>query len=153
MLYLLQLRVNPLQKRSGPATDGVGVKTAIRMYICAMELAEIRALCLKLPAVTEDIKWENHLCFNVGEKMFVVTAPDDVPVSASIKVSEEDFARLCSRSGIRPAPYLARYHWVYVDDISRLSKKEWRELVAAAHQLISSKLPKSTRKKLGLDRS
>jgi len=116
-----------------------------------MDLAEIRTLCLKLPAVTEDIKWEHHLCFNVGEKMFMITSPDEVPVNASLKVSDDNFARLCSRPGIKPAPYLARHQWVHLDDISLLSKKEWKELLREAHRLIASKLPKAMKKKLGLE--
>ena len=50
-----------------------------------MTIDVIQAICAKLPAVTQDIKWENHVCFNVGGKMFMITSPDEVPVSASIK--------------------------------------------------------------------
>ncbi|WP_082022169.1 MmcQ/YjbR family DNA-binding protein [Flavihumibacter sp. ZG627] len=51
----------------------------------------IREICLSLPAVTEDIKWESHLCFNVGGKMFLISSPDEVPVNATFKVPEESF--------------------------------------------------------------
>ena len=115
-----------------------------------MTIEDIQAICKKHVGVTEDIKWEDHLCFNVGGKMFLITAPDAVPVSASIKVSDEAFDELSQRQGFMPAPYLARYKWIWMDDISRLSKREWERYVATAHHLVSAKLPARTRKQLGL---
>jgi predicted DNA-binding protein (MmcQ/YjbR family) len=111
---------------------------------------QIQAICKKFRGVTEDIKWENHLCFNIGDKMFLVTAPDAVPVSASFKVSDEEFDSLRSRPGFMPAPYLARYKWVHVDDIKRLSKKQWEHYAEEAYALIAAKLPAKTKKTLGL---
>ncbi|MES2772636.1 MAG: MmcQ/YjbR family DNA-binding protein [Bacteroidota bacterium] len=107
-----------------------------------MTIDAFQAICQKLPGVTEDIKWEDHLCFNVVGKMFLVTAPDSVPISASFKVSEEAFNELPEREGFIPAPYMARYKWIKVDDINRLSQKEWKHYVAEAHALVSAKLPK-----------
>ena len=115
-----------------------------------MDLTEIRDYCLTLPGVTEDIKWEHHLCFSVGGKMFVMTSPDEVPVNASFKTSEEEFSRLCGRSGFRPASHLARYHWIHIDDISEMGAREWKSRIGEAHRLVSSKLPKSLREKLRL---
>jgi predicted DNA-binding protein (MmcQ/YjbR family) len=108
--------------------------------IKAMTLAEIRTICVSFPGVTEDIKWGNHLCFNIGGKMFLVTSPDSVPVTASIKVSDEEFEVLTNREGIIPAPYMARNKWVYVDSINRLSKKEWERYLLEAYTIIFAKL-------------
>ena len=105
-----------------------------------MTIAEVRQICLSFPAVTEDIKWENHLCFNIGGKMFLVTAPDNVPVSASFKTSDEDFEVLPNRTGFIPAPYMARNKWIFVDDINRFSKKEWENYLRKSYDLILSKL-------------
>jgi predicted DNA-binding protein (MmcQ/YjbR family) len=44
-----------------------------------------------------------------------------------------------------PAPYLARYKWIYVDDINRLSTKDWEHYVEQSYKLIKSKLPKKIR--------
>ena len=115
-----------------------------------MDLSGIRSFCLSLPAVTEDIKWEQHLCFSVGAKMFLITSPYEVPVTASVKVSEDEFHTLITRAGIRPASDLGRYHWIEVDDISRLSAMQWRHYLTEAHRLVASKLPKSEKKRLGL---
>ena len=105
-----------------------------------MTIAEIREICLAFPGVTEDIKWGDHLCFNIGGKMFLVTAPDNVPVSASFKTSDEDFDSLPNRPGFIPAPYMARNKWIFVDDISRLSNKDWQKYLQRSYELIFSKL-------------
>lgn len=112
-----------------------------------MSIEELREYCLTLKGTTEDIKWEDHLCFCIGEKMYLVTAPDHVPVSASFKVTDEDFEALtASREGIIPAPYMARNKWVRIDDISRFSTEEWKKYATESYELIKSKLPAKLRK-------
>lgn len=83
--------------------------------------------------------------------MFMITSPDEVPVNASFKVSEENFRFLTIREGVQPAPYLARYHWVKVDRLDRLSSAEWKKLIPEAYNLIASRLPKTLKRKLGLE--
>ncbi|MGV3504866.1 MAG: MmcQ/YjbR family DNA-binding protein [Adhaeribacter sp.] len=115
-----------------------------------MSIEDIQRICQALPAVTQDIKWEDHLCFNVGGKMFLVTSPDQVPSSASFKVAEEDFEEISAREGFKPAPYMARYQWVHLDDIRRLSTRQWQDLLTASYRLVAGKLPKKTRQQLGI---
>src|SRR5688500_20396757 len=91
-----------------------------------MSIEDIQKICKKHRGVTQDIKWENHLCFNVGGKMFLITSPDAVPQSASFKVVAEEFDELCAKKGFMPAPYLAKHKWVHLDDIHRLSAKQWQ---------------------------
>lgn len=118
-----------------------------------MTISEIRDLCLAFPGVTEDIKWGDHLCFNIGGKMFLVTAPDNVPVSASFKTSEEDFEILSTREGFIPAPYMARNKWIFVDDIKRFSKKEWEKYLTLSYSIIASKLPLRVQKEIASGKS
>ena len=108
-----------------------------------MTLEAIQHFCKQLPGVTEDIKWENHLCFNVGGKMFLITSPDESPVTASFKTTEDKFGELSEREGFRPAPYLARNKWVKVDDIGRLTAEEGKELLELSYKLVRQKLPKT----------
>lgn len=115
-----------------------------------MTIGDIQALCKKFPHVTEDVKWETHLCYCVGSKIFIITNPDGSPVTASFKVSDEDFIELSEREGFMPAPYLARYKWIHVDNISRFTKKEWTKYLEAAYKLVAAKLPAKTRKQLGI---
>lgn len=111
-----------------------------------MNIEDLQILCKKFPGVTQDIKWEDHLCFNVGEKMFIVTSPDTFPVTASIKVTDEEFELLTSQEGITPSAYLGRYKWIHIDDINRWSKKEWEKYAKMSYCLVASKLPVKTRK-------
>jgi len=113
-----------------------------------MTIEEIRNYCLKLPGVTEDIKWENHLCFNIGGKMFLVTNPDGFPVSASIKTTDALFDELTTQDGITPAPYMARNKWVYLDDIARFTGSEWRDYIKIAYDLKFSTLTAKAKKEI-----
>ncbi len=115
-----------------------------------MTIEEIQTICENLKGVTQDIKWGDHLCFNIGGKMFLVTAPDAVPPSASIKVSDEAFESLPQRAGIIPAPYMARNKWVKLDDINRFSKKEWQFYIGEAYRIVGTKLPLKIQKQFGL---
>src|SRR5688500_4507564 len=100
------------------AISGCFDNVAIWYLYLRMTIEDIQKICKKYGGVTEDIKWEDHLCFNVGGKMFLITAPDAVPISASLKVSDETFNELSDKEGFQPAPYLARYKWIWMDDIN-----------------------------------
>ena len=113
-----------------------------------MSVVELQLLCKAFPGMTEDIKWENHLCFNVGGKMFLITSPDNVPHSASFKATDEDFELLTQREGFIPAPYMARYKWVHVDDINRLSHKEWEKYARLSYEQVFAKLPAKLKKEI-----
>lgn len=115
-----------------------------------MTIEDLQALCKTLKGVTEDIKWQDHLCFNIGGKMFLISSPDAVPVSASFQVSPEEFDELSQRDGFMPAPYLAKYKWVHLDDITRLSKKQWQHFIKQSYDLKAAKLPKKIKTELGL---
>ena len=65
-----------------------------------MNVEDIQAFCKELPSVAEDIKWGNDLVFTIGGKMFCVLGVDQVPVSASLKVTDEEFDRLSTPGGI-----------------------------------------------------
>jgi predicted DNA-binding protein (MmcQ/YjbR family) len=116
-----------------------------------MTAEELMQICSKLKGTTTDIKWEDHLCFNVGEKIYLITSPDQVPPTASFKVTEEDFDTLCEREGINQARYFAKRQWVSLDNISLLNKEEWEKYVALSHLLVASKLTRKKRVELGIE--
>jgi len=107
------------------------------------------AFCRSLPAATEDVKWGNDLVFSVGEKMFAgFLIPDGTPFG--FKVTPEVFASLVERRGIEPAPYLARHHWISVTDRRALPLPALKEFLAESHRLVAERLPRRTRRALGL---
>ena len=117
-----------------------------------MNIEDISTICNSMKSVTTDIKWEDHLCFSVGGKMFFITSLDNKPTTASFKVSNEDFEDLTSREGFKPAPYLARYKWVHIDNINRLSKKQWENYIEESYSIIASKFSKKKKIELGIEK-
>jgi predicted DNA-binding protein (MmcQ/YjbR family) len=111
-----------------------------------MTLEDIQQICRQFDNVTEDIKWGHHLCFSIGT-MFLITTPDEFPVGATFKVSNEDFEELITKEGITPARYLARYKWVDVDNINRFSQKEWEYYLRNAYDIVAAKEKNKKKKK------
>jgi len=114
-----------------------------------MDIDQLRDICLSLPAVTEDVKWDHDLCFSVAGKMFCVIALDP-PFKASFKVTDDEFEELSSTEGFMPAAYMARAKWVTVTDPSHLNKKEWEHYIRQSFELVKAKIPKKTLKELGI---
>jgi len=113
-----------------------------------MNIEEIQNLCKQLPGVTEDIKWGSDLCFSVGGKMFLVAGLELSPVTASFKVTDEQFEEMSSKPGFKPAPYMAKHKWIYLDDISLMNKQEWKFYINQAYVIIKQKLPKKLQEQL-----
>jgi len=108
-----------------------------------MDIEEVRKLCLSLPHVTERVQWGNDLLFCIGEKMFAVAGLDvKYPTKLSFKCTPEKFAALVEQEGIIPAPYVARYHWVALEDLDALPPRALKELLKIAYQLVRNKLSK-----------
>jgi hypothetical protein len=93
---------------------------AMTMYLISyMDIETLRNICTGLPHVTEDVKWGNDLCFLIGGKMFCVAGLDQQPLTVSLKVTDEEFDELSNSPGIVPAPYVARYKWILLQDVCR----------------------------------
>ena len=114
-----------------------------------MNVEEIQAICKAIPSVTEAIKWGHDLVFSIGGKMFCVVGLNDFPATASFKVKKEEFEELCNRDGFKPAPYAAKYNWVLIDDLEKMTKKEWHKYIEQAYELVKDKLPAKIKKQLG----
>lgn len=113
-----------------------------------MNTEEIRTICLLLKGVTEDIKWGHDLVFSIGGKMFCVVGLDQVPTSASFKVTDEEFDEMSNRAGFKPAPYVAKHKWVLAEDINLMKKTEWKKYLHQSYELVKSKLPAKLKKQL-----
>ncbi len=113
-----------------------------------MDLEELRELCLSYTYATEDVKWKKDLCFCIGGKMFCVAGLDQTPTAASFKVRDDEFDAMSSRDGFQLAPYVARYKWVMIDDIRKMSRKEWALYTRQSYELVKGKLPKKVLKNL-----
>ena len=114
-----------------------------------MDIEKVRAYCLSFPNVTEDVQWENDLLFRIGNKMFAVVSLEASDHVLSFKCTPEKFAELVEREGIVPAPYVARYHWVALENFAALKESELKTLLRNSYDMVLGKLPKKLREKLG----
>ncbi len=106
-----------------------------------MSLSWVRAYCLKLPGVTEEVKWE-HLAYCIGGKIFAIQTLEPESVALSFKCRPEVFAELTERPSIIQAPYFARGQWVALERAGALPRKELEPLLRIAYELVLAKLPK-----------
>jgi len=109
-----------------------------------MDIDWLREFCLSLTHTTEKLQWEDALLFKIGGKMYAVVSLEPRRTWLSFKCSIDNFASLVERPGIIPAPYLARAHWVALENDASISHDELKGLLRQAHALILAKLPRKT---------
>jgi predicted DNA-binding protein (MmcQ/YjbR family) len=102
----------------------------------------IRKFCKSLPHTTEEVLWGNDLVFKIGGKMYCVTPLETAPVWLSLKVPEEEFAEMCERAGVIPAPHSARYFWVAIENEDAIPVAELKRRIKESYDLVLAKLPK-----------
>ena len=105
----------------------------------------VRGVCMKLAHTTEEVLWGGDLVFKIGGKMYAVAALEPGKVCLSLKCSPENFAELVERESIIPAPYLARHHWVALQNENAVPSAELKRLLIEAYGLVLAKLPKKAR--------
>ena len=115
-----------------------------------MNVEDIQTICRQMSGVTEDIKWGHDLVFSIGGKMFCVVGLDQSPTTASFKVSDEEFEEICNWPGFKPAPYVAKYKWVWIEDINKMKKADWKKYLRQSYGLVKNKLSTKLKKQLGL---
>ena len=83
--------------------------------------------------------------------MFCVIGLDESPTSASFKVSDDEFDEMCNRPGFKPAPYVAKYKWVFIEDINKMKGAEWKQRIKQSYELVKKKLSAKLKKQLKLE--
>lgn len=111
-----------------------------------MNIETLREYCIGLTGTTEDIKWDDHLCFLIEGKIYLMTSLT-APHSFSMKVDPADFDALVSRVGISQAAYMAKRQWVLVENLSVLPEPELKNRIRASRALVLSKLTKKIQEK------
>jgi predicted DNA-binding protein (MmcQ/YjbR family) len=118
-----------------------------------MDAERLRAFLLTLPHTVETRQWGNNLVFWVGDKaiggkMFALINLDDPGprlsrTDLSFATNPERFHQLLEIEGIIPAPYLARAHWIAVEDLNAntLTRIEFENLLREANTVVLNKLP------------
>ena len=113
-----------------------------------MDIEDLRRYCLGFPHTTENLQWGADLCFKVDGKLFAVAPLEVAPVRLSFKCTAENFADLCERVNIVPAPYMARAQWVALKALNAVPDDELCQLLAESYRLVWERLPKKRREEL-----
>src|SRR5438105_13841855 len=70
-------------------------------------------------------------------EIYTLSLHDALPIS--FKCTPERFAELIELEGVRPAPYVGRYHWVALEQLDSLPDQQIRELIAASYEVVAAK--------------
>jgi predicted DNA-binding protein (MmcQ/YjbR family) len=118
---------------------------------------KVREFVSKLEHVEETVQWGHHLVFwagdkAIGGKMFAMLDLDGSgDCVAMLAAGPEGMAEMCEIDGVRPAPYLARAHWVCVERWDALPWSEWKLALARAREIVHSRLAPRTRTVLAME--
>jgi predicted DNA-binding protein (MmcQ/YjbR family) len=103
----------------------------------------IRKLCLSLPDATENIQWDEDLCFKVRGKLFtIVDLSQGNLAPVCLKCTPETFVELLEIEGISQAPYVGRYKWILLANSNVLPSTELESLIRQSYALVVAKAPK-----------
>jgi predicted DNA-binding protein (MmcQ/YjbR family) len=109
-----------------------------------------RRLMLALPGATANVQWGEDHVFKVGGKMFAVIGMRSGKYSGmSFKCAPDSFAILTQLPGLRPAPYLARAHWVALERLDALPEGELAAYLKRAYEIVRAGLPRKLQAALG----
>ena len=103
----------------------------------------IRKLCLSLPDSTENIQWDEDLCFKVRGKLFtIVDLSQGSLAPVCLKCTPETFDELLENEDISPAPYVGRYKWILLANSNVLPSSELEALIRQSYDLVVAKARK-----------
>ena len=105
------------------------------------------AFCLGLPGATHEVLWGADDVYKVGGRMFAVKGPNG---TASFKANDVAFEMLVETGAARPAPYMARAKWVFLDDLGAMPDRDLKAYLTQAHAQIAAKLSGKLRASLGI---
>jgi predicted DNA-binding protein (MmcQ/YjbR family) len=111
-----------------------------------MSIDRTRAFLLSLPRVEETLQWDRLVYWvldkAVGGKMFAMVEPEPGGRQVIAFATPPDrYPELLEIEGIQPAPYLARAHWIAVEDWGIFPERELKAHLKAAYERVEAKLP------------
>jgi predicted DNA-binding protein (MmcQ/YjbR family) len=104
-----------------------------------MNFDALRVLCLSFPGATENLQWEEELCFKVRGKIFAMVSLGSVPQRLIFKCDPEEFLELIENEGVVPAPYVGRYKWVMLESLGVLPAFEIDSCIRKSYAMVEAK--------------
>jgi len=116
-----------------------------------MDTEHLKDFCGRFPGATAHLHGHpsNVLVYSVGSKNFAYFKTSDPERwRFSIRVTPERFLELTDVPGVKPARYMARFHWVTIVDVRSLPSAYLKELVEWSYNKALCSLSKARRDKL-----
>lgn len=116
-----------------------------------MDTNALKAHCAQYPGAESRLLAApaNVLIYAVGPRQFAYFKTSEPERwRFSVRTTPERFLELTDQPGVRPARYMARFHWVTIVEVARLDPDYLRELVAWSHAKAVSALPRYQRERL-----
>ena len=102
-----------------------------------MDVDALKEFCSALPGASSKLFGppSNVLVYYArGRKFAYFKTSEPERWRFSIRTSAERFLELTDIPGIKPARFLARWHWVTIVDVARVQDDELRGLVSASYE-------------------
>lgn len=118
-----------------------------------MDVSEVKDFCLSLKAATASERSEpiNVLTYKVkGRNFAYFKTSEPERWRFSVRVTPERFLELTDQSGVKPARYMHRYHWVTIVKVSEFDPDYLVELIEWSYRKACSTLSKKTQQELGI---
>lgn len=114
-----------------------------------MNVEELKSLCRTFPAAneTQQNAPSNVLVYAVGGKTFAYFKTSEPEQwRFSFKVSPDRFLELTGIPGVKPARYMARFHWVTIVDVKAFPESYLTELLEWSYRTALESLSKAARR-------
>lgn len=120
-----------------------------------MDSQALKTICEKFPGASSRLYGHpsNILVYSVGHKKFAYFKTSEPEQwRFSIRVTPDRFIELTDVPGIKPARYMARFHWVTIVNPDSVTTAYLRELIDWSYAKALASLGKSQRMRIaGLD--
>jgi predicted DNA-binding protein (MmcQ/YjbR family) len=116
-----------------------------------VDAAGLKVFCAHLPGATSRLLEHpaNILVYSVGDRNFAwFKTSEPERWRFSLKVTPERFIELTDVPGIKPARYMARFHWVTIVDVGMVPEAYLTELVDWSYRKALGSLSRARRSAL-----
>lgn len=120
-----------------------------------MDVAAVKAHCSRYPGVASKLFGppSNILVYYVGGKKFAYFKTSEPEQwRFSIRTTPERFLELTDVPGIKPARYMARFHWVTIVEVGSVPADYLQELIAWSYERATWRPSKRRRSAVAGDR-
>lgn len=116
-----------------------------------MDTESVKQFCSGLPGAKAREKGapSNVLVYSVADKAFAYFKTSEPERwRFSFRVTPGRFLELTDQSGVRPARYMHRFHWVTVVNVASFDADYLKELIEWSYQKALSSLPKKVQREV-----